>query len=286
MRKSSRKAVLRGRGAVLAASVVTLVVSACAALPVQGVTRVVEAYGGLSTQEGQWWLPRGQDLPVVVLIHGGYWSPGYDRGLEDPVAGRLSAEGFAVFNIDYRPAGGTWSDTFVDVGQAVDSVATSAHADQLDLDRVAVVGHSAGGHLALWAGSRAALPSGAPGADPAVVPALVVAQAPVADLSLAHDLGLGGGAVEALLQGDPSSVPERYAVTDPSVLVSASSAPSVLLHGGDDDVVPLSVSEAYVTRARSVGARAELVEVSGGHFAHIKARSSAVDALLEALADL
>lgn len=279
---------LKAVGAGLAA----LVVSSCAAVPAEGVTRSVEAYrevpGGTSKGSGvgEWWLPAGDDLPVVVLIHGGYWAKGYDRGLEDPVASALSAKGFAVFNIDYRPAGGAWSDSLEDVAAAVDSLARSAHADVLDLDRVALVGHSAGGHLALWGGSRERLPAGSPGADPVVIPSLVVAQAPVADLVLAEELGLGGGAVNALLQGGPDEVPGRYAVADPAQLVASSNPTSVLLHGGDDTTVPLSVSQSYVSAAQEVGARVRLREVSGGHFAHLDPESSAVAALLEELKTL
>jgi len=243
------------------------------------VTRVREAYGRHPRQIGDWWLPDSCDerLPTVVLVHGGFWRPAWDLSLEDEVAADLSGRGFLVWNVDYRPSSEPWPATLTDAAAAHDHLRTSR---RVDLARTATVGHSAGGHLALWLASRHRLPPGAPGAAPGVPPpALAVAQAPVADLREAARTGLGSGAVEALLAGAPADVPERLAPADPLDLLPTG-VPTVCVHGASDDVVPLSQSEAYVARA---GGAARLVRLPGGHFGHVDPAGAEVAALRRAL---
>jgi len=123
--------------------------------------------------------------PLVVLLHGGFWRVAYDRVHVRVVADALTAQGFAVANVEYRRVGGGggWPSTFTDVADAVDAVQL-ALADRVDLGAVAYVGHSAGGHLALWAAVRDRLPADAPGrADRAPLVRAVVALAPAADLA-------------------------------------------------------------------------------------------------------
>ena len=248
----------------------------------EGVVRTVDTYGPEPHQDGQWWVPAGATgrLPTVVLVHGGYWRPGFSRSLEDDVAADLVARGFLVWNLDYRSSDEPWPTTLEDVAAAYDLLATGTHAELVDPGRVAVVGHSAGGHLALWLASRQA---GAPGGSrrgPA--PSLVVAQAPVAALADAARQDLGGGAVKALLDGTPEDVPERYAVADPVALLP-SGVRVVCLHATGDDVVPIAQSEAYVAAAQAAGDDAALVVVPGGHFEHLDPDSAAVEALRTAL---
>jgi acetyl esterase/lipase len=251
------------------------------------VRRVVEAYGELPEQVGEWWLPEPAydgPGPLVVLVHGGFWKPGYDRHLEDEVAALLAARGRAVWNVDYRSAAAGWPATLADVAAATDFVAGRAAEHAIDLGRVAVVGHSAGGHLALWLASRHALPAEAPGAGPLVRPALVVAQAPVADLTLGHRTDLGDGAVAKLIGGTPEQHPQRYAAASPVVLVDGQSPPAVLVHGDADDTVPVEQSEAYAAAARAVGRPTDLrVLPRVGHMEHVDAGSQAVAVLLDAL---
>lgn len=239
----------------------------------------VEKYGDTSRQQGQWWVPEAGNGGTVVLVHGGFWRDAYDLHLEDAVAEDLAGRGFLVWNIDYAPSSEPWPATLLDAAAAYDYAFTGAYGSRIDRSRVAVVGHSAGGHLALWLASRHRLPEGAPGAGPHVTPALAVPQAPVA--ALARALDLGSGAVAAFLGGSPATVPERYAVADPLAL-APSGIRTVLVHARDDDTVPLSQSTDYLT----VASDCTLVTVAGGHFEHLDPRSAACEALREALATL
>lgn len=204
----------------------------------------------------------------MVLLHGGYWRPVYDLTLEDDTAAFLAAQGFLVWNVDYSPAGTPWPATLTDVALAYDHAARDPRVDPA---RIAVVGHSAGGHLALWLASRT---PGTPGGPALVPPALVVAQAPVACLALAWEQRLGDDAVDLFVGGSPKSFPERYAEADPMALLPVPTR-TALVHGADDDVVPLSQSEAY-----AAASEARLTVVPGGHFEHLDPGSAAIAALL------
>ena len=249
-----------------------------------GTVREVEQYGDLPRQRGEWWLPPGAPegpLPTVVLVHGGYWRSSYDLSLEDAVAADLAARGSLVWNVDYRPSDQPWPATLTDAAAAYDHLATGRFAGRVDPSRVSVVGHSAGGHLALWLASRDRLPAGAPGGQRTGPPvAAVVAQAPVAALADGARLGLGGGAVRALLGGGPDELPERYAVADPLALLPTG-LPTTCVHAAGDDLVPISQSETYVAAAGPV---ARLVRVPGAHFEHLDPASEACAAMREGLA--
>ena len=275
-----------------------------------GTIRDVETCDGLT---GEWWVPPTLTglLPTVVLVHGGYWRAGYDRSLENPVAADLCGRGFLVWNIDYRSSATPWPATLTDVAAGYDHLLHGRHAGRVDPARVAVVGHSAGGQLALWLGSRTRLPAGAPGvvaaaagpgavaATPGTVAAasapgvvvggppvaLVVAQAPVASFVRAAREKLGSGAVDALLGGSPAEQGERLAIADPMALLPSGTR-TVLIHGSDDDTVPISQSQDYVAAATAKNGVAHLVTVPGGHFEHLDPTSRACAALRDALSTL
>ena len=276
---------LGGGGLGLAAAVRALNGHAPRPRIVPGTTRALESYGDGPRQRGEWWVPPASavgPLPTVVLVHGGYWGAGYDRHLEDAVAADLAGRGFLCWNVDYGAADQPWPTTLRDVAAAYDHLVAGQFGDRVDRARIAVVGHSAGGHLALWLASRQG-EFARPATSPA--PALVIAQAPVAALAEAYVGKLGGGAVGRLMGGSPEQVPDRYRLADPVALLP-SHVRSVLVHGTADAVVPIRQSEAYLAAATRAGDRCVLERVGGGHFEHLNPRSTACDRLRSALVGL
>ncbi len=238
-------------------------------------------YGPATQQFGELYLPEAsQPSPIVVLIHGGFWRAAYRLSLMTGLAIDLARRGIAAWNIEYwrvGEAGGGWPDTLLDVAAATDYLQTIATTYALDTERVVTVGHSAGGHLALWLAARSRLPSDSPLATTGTPLALAgaVSQAGVVDLEHAWRLRLGNNAVRALLGGNPSQVPERYAAASPAALLPLS-VPQVLIHGTWDDVVPLELSQSYERNATAAGDQVTLIELPGtDHFALIDARSQA-----------
>lgn len=210
-----------------------------------GVVEQRIAYGDGPDQYGLLSLPEvsGAMSPIVVLIHGGFWREAYGADLMSPLASDLRSRGFAVWNIEYRRVGqrgGGYPGTLVDVATAVDHLATLADTYPIDLGRLSVIGHSAGGHLALWANSRSRLGPGDAGSKPRVRPVLAVGQAAVVDLVAAAKAHLGGNAVQDLLGGEPDALPDAYRVAQPDLDVGR----IVLIHGTADDIVPPSQSSS------------------------------------------
>ena len=226
------------------------------------------AYGDHPDQVGNLHLPADGEgpWPVVVLIHGGFWRWGWDRTLMTPLARDLAGRGFAAWNVEYRRVGqegGGWPGTFDDAAAAVDFL---AELEAVDSTSVVTVGHSAGGHLALWLAARHRIAAGAPGAAPRVRPCAVVSQAGIADLARGAADGLGDGACVALLGGTPRELPERYAAASPAALLPLG-VPQVLVHGSCDDIVPPAQSRSHADAASAAGDDVELVEVAGAdHF--------------------
>jgi acetyl esterase/lipase len=196
-----------------------------------------------------------------------------------PLAHDLALRGYAAWNIEYRRVGqegGGWPGTFEDAASAVDALRGQ---EEIDASRVVTVGHSAGGHLALWLAGRHRLPQGTPGSDPSVRPMAAVSLAGIADLVSAAEAKLGDGAVQAFLGGEPQHLPERYAVASP-VALTPLGVSQVLVHGRDDDIVPPAQSEGYAARA---GEEAELVLFDGDHFDVIDPGHLAWQAVIERL---
>ncbi|MER5785066.1 alpha/beta hydrolase [Streptomyces mobaraensis] len=197
----------------------------------------------------------------VTLLHGGFWRAAYDRRHLAPLAAALAARGYDTVLAEYRRVGGGggWPATFDDVRSAL-------AAGPPDTRPHVLVGHSAGGHLALCAAAR----------EDAGLDA-VVAVAPVADLARARALGTGGGAVDALLGDRPA------AEADPALLRPR--VPVALLHGSADPEVPVELSHRYAVAARLLGT-AELRVLPGtGHYAPVTPGTAACEALLRLVAE-
>ena len=221
-------------------------------------------YGHDDDRVGELRLPDGPGPhPAAVLLHGGFWKPQWTRDLMDPIAVDLHSRGHAVWNIEYRRvgSGGGYPETLFDVAAAMDHLAQLAPEHNLDLSRVTVFGHSAGGHLALWAASRSRLAPGEPGADPLITPTRVVGLSAVTDLVAAARAELGDGAVQGFMGGAPG---DAWRVASPIELLPIG-VPTVLIHGDDDEIVPVAQSVAYAGAA-SNGGTAELVRFPGGHY--------------------
>lgn len=292
----SRREVL----AVLGAGVATVVLGACGddgtSPPDDGEQaeplRTQLSYGDAPSQSVDLAIPGGvaERMPVVVLVHGGSWGlDRVDRSVMEPLVPSLLERGWAVANVGYRgveEAGGGFPGTFDDAAAATDALVGASLDRPLDLARVATVGHSAGGHLALWLASRHPLPPDAPGAGPPFEPVGAVSLAGVADLRPAGSEGVLVDAVSELLGGPPDQVPERYAVASPAELVPIG-VPVALVHGSDDDVVPLANAESYVAAAEAAGDPVELVVIEGsGHNDALDPTHPAWDAALTRLGQL
>ena len=225
----------------------------------------------------------------TLFIHGGFWKPEYDRAHTAPLAEALAAAGFVVGVPEYRRSaqvGGGWPGTFDDIAAAVDklpSLVAEATNGLVDPSAVVLAGHSAGGHLALWAASRHQLPTGSPWRTEGPARFGVVALAAVSDLAACYRLNLGRGAAGAFMGGGPKRRPDRYAVADPSVLLPVGQRVR-LIHGALDDVVPPQMSAEYAERARTAGdADVEcLLLPDAGHFELIDPLSAAWPAVEDA----
>lgn len=234
------------------------------------------SYGTDSSQFVDLYFPKGNTpYPLVLVIHGGFWRAKYDLSHAGHLCAALPDAGIATANIEYRRVGnpgGGWPGSLEDIEAALRSVFTAANDHHLDLSRVAVIGHSAGGELALALASRRTNIRG------------VVALAPVSDLGRAYDLHLSNDAAVEFLGGTPLEVPVKYAEASPSEL--AISVPQVIIHGTRDDTVPFSMSRSYVENKRKRGENVRLIELDCGHFEVIDPSSTAWPSVQQAVLDL
>lgn len=229
------------------------------------------SYGPEPLHYGELRLPAGPGPhPVVLALHGGFWRAAYDLTYMGHICAALAAAGVATWNVEYRRVGnpgGGWPGTFHDVARAADYLRTLAPRYRLDLSRVVTLGHSAGGHLALWLAARRRIPLGDALYDARPLDIRGgVALGGVVDLVAAWERHLSNGAVRALMGQSPLEAPGRYATASPMALLPLG-VPQLLVHGTDDDTVPYAIAEGYAVAARAAGDTVTLLALHGaGHF--------------------
>lgn len=223
----------------------------------------------------------GRTAPLVVLVHGGFWRQQWDRTHLRPLAWALAQNGFVVATPEYRRVGGLggWPETAYDVRDAVRAVGPGVEQGapgRIDVEAPFVLaGHSAGGHLALWAGLQA---------ESGVIEH-VVALAPVTNLIEAAKLHLDDGAAQDLLGGDPEAAAAAYQDADPRQFIPGL-VPVTVIHGDQDQRVPVEMSRALSESvpATRTGASFRYVELPGtDHFALIDPSSPAFPTVVRSL---
>lgn len=227
-------------------------------------------YGDDPNQLAELWLPQGRGPhPVVVLIHGGCWEAATaTHTYLNYAAEDLRRRGLAVYNIEYRSVdqtGGGYPGTFQDVAAAIDRLEVEAPKAHLTLRHMVVVGHSAGGQLALWAAARTHLPKSSPlhWAAPQAVYA-VVDIAGIPNLKADTHTACGGDDI-AKLVGQPNPTrPDVYSDTSPAALLPLG-VRQVVIHGAQDETVPPAVGLAYVKAARAAGDTVAFHTPPGAH---------------------
>ena len=239
-------------------------------------------YGPDEGQEADLYLPGESRPPVACLFHGGFWKMPYGRDQFEAVARDLSHRGIAAWNIGYRRVGspgGGWPGTLEDAALAVEHLAAVTDGGiALDLGRVVVAGHSAGGHLALWVAANRTLSGHS--RPTRVRPIGAVSMAGIADLARAHALGAGGDAVERLMGGTPLEHPERYAAASPAELLPLGMS-QLVIHGAKDEALPVALSRRHVEAARATGDPVDYVELpDAGHMDFLDPASAAHATLL------
>lgn len=240
------------------------------------------------------WLPEGEGpFPTVLMIHGGCWQKEIaDRTLMNYAASALRDEGMAVWNIEYRGVdelGGGYPGTFLDVARAVDALAERGPELGLDTSNVVATGHSAGGHLALWAAARPNISEGSPlFSEAPFVPKAVVNVGGLADLEASAPVTQAGCLADIMdvLTGAPSEArTDVFSDTSPAALLPLG-CPQISVNGTRDRIAPPELGRGYTAKAAEAGDTAEYVEVPGGHVELVAPGTPAFDRQIEILKSL
>jgi acetyl esterase/lipase len=234
-------------------------------------------YGSDPLQFADLRFPGGQKpWPVVMNIHGGFWRAAYDLTHAGLLCAGLTKAGFASYNVEYRRvgnSGGGWPGSFEDIRNAYAYLRQHARELNVDLERIAVMGHSAGGQLALCLA----------GHEPTIT--RTVSLAGVLDLQGCYDLHLSNDAVVEFLHGTPQQVPEHYREASPMNLKIAGNQAAVI--AGSDDIVPPDFSRKYAEKKKSSGEHVELVEIpKADHFDLIDPRTDVFKVVVQTVQKL
>jgi acetyl esterase/lipase len=240
------------------------------------------AYGADPLQVADLWLPAGPGRhPVVLMVHGGCWqSEIADRTIMNWIAEDLRRRGIAVWNIDYRGVdrpGGGYPGTFQDVAAAADALRARAAHYRLDLSRLVAIGHSAGGHLALWLAGRSRLPRGSPLRSARPLPireAISLGGLPDLEEAARSENGCGNAVIGRLTSGHfaDTSVPR----------LAPLGLKQVLINGRQDRIIPVAYAEGYAAPMRAAGddVRVRMIDRTG-HVELVAPESAAWAAAVE-----
>lgn len=224
------------------------------------------AYGTNENQFGDLRIPDGKGpFPVAMIIHGGFWRERFDLEQMNKMAEAFTAKGIATWNVEYRRVGqegGGWPGTFLDNAAAVDHIRVLTKSYPLDVNRVITIGHSAGGHLALWLAARHKLSANSmlqTSEHPLPLKG-VISLAGANDLEMMHDIhqwtetlfGIVDNPTRDLLGGKPNEQANRYKEGSPYELLPIG-IPLVLIHGSLDVNVPIGLSEHFEKEAIKEG---------------------------------
>jgi acetyl esterase/lipase len=238
-------------------------------------------YGADPLQFAELRFPAGNGpFPLLFVIHGGWWLSENDLNHIGHLCAKFTSLGVVTCSLEYRRIGdpdGGWPGTFLDVANATKYFKNAlARNPRVDLKRAAAIGHSAGGHLALWLGAKHRVPKSSvlyTGQDQWLI--ATVSLTGIADLRSAWELGLGDHAVEKLIGGSPAQYPERFAEASPFELVPFG-IKQFLIHGRSDDRVPVSQSQRFADKAKAAGDEATMITLDDiGHFELIDPESRA-----------
>jgi acetyl esterase/lipase len=249
-------------------------------------------YGRDPIQFAELRFPNGKGpFPLLFVVHGGFWQSRYDLSHIGHLCAAFTSKGVITCSIEYRRIGnpgGGWPGTFQDISLATRCILQEvSHDSRFDHTRTAIIGHSAGGHLALWLVGSHRISKDSPlhsNHKQTITRAIVLAG--VSDLRLAWKTRLGHGTVTRLMGGTPDEHPDRYDAGSPIELLPTGSR-HVLVHGADDDIVPISQSEAFFGRAKKLGDPSTLVKLDGiGHYELIDPESEAWPSVARAVLSL
>lgn len=228
------------------------------------------AYGKDALQVVDLWLPPGKaPHPVVLMIHGGCWLTDVaDRSIMNWIADDLAKRGIAVWNVEYRGVdrpGGGYPGTFQDVAAAADLLVRDGPKLGLATDRVVVIGHSAGGHLALWLAARPALPASSPfHATAPLRPGTAISQGGIPDLRTIAGLPDHGCGIKGAVAMAGAASPDRpdvYADTSPPEM-PASGVAEIQVNGDSDTIAPPAFAADYAAKRKAKGQEVRSVTVA------------------------
>jgi acetyl esterase/lipase len=226
-------------------------------------------YGEHQSQIGDLYFPSEDCLGTICLLHGGFWKMPYDKSQLNEISNALSSIGYCVWNIEYRRTGEyerIWSDTFDDAVTSIQFLRTLKRTyPNINIDNVIVAGHSAGGHLALWLSTQ----------EIGVPCSKFIGLAPILDLKVAFYENAGGDSVLRLIEGSPQEYPERYKKVSPIELINQA-RDQIILHGIEDEDVPIEWSRRYINVAKEHGRNFEISEIDKcGHMEFLEPQSIA-----------